>query len=56
MRDAELSACCTAACSMSACAWVVDVKVGVDVLTGLLEQFARAFAARGGFPSDGGTK
>jgi hypothetical protein len=33
-------------------AWVVDVEVGVDALAGLLAQLARAFAARGGFPSE----
>jgi hypothetical protein len=35
---------------------VVDVEVGVDALAGLLAQLTRAFAARGGFPSDGGAK
>jgi hypothetical protein len=33
------------------CAWV-----GVDALAGLLAQLTRVFAARGGFPSDGGAK
>jgi hypothetical protein len=37
-------------------AWVVDIEVGVDALAGLLAQLTRAFAVRGGFPSDGGTK
>jgi hypothetical protein len=36
--------------------WVVDVEVGVDAVTGLPAQFTRAFAARGGFPRDGGAK
>jgi hypothetical protein len=35
---------------------VVDVKVGVDALEGLLAQLTRALAARGSFPSDGGAK
>jgi hypothetical protein len=43
-----------------ACSWgrarVVNVEVGVDALAGLLAQLARAFAARGGFSSDGGAK
>jgi hypothetical protein len=68
MRDAELSACCTAACSMSlrltvqllarsrGRVRVVDVEVGVDAFAGLLARLARAFAARESFPSDGGTK
>jgi hypothetical protein len=34
----------------------VDVEVGVDAVTGLHAQFTRAFAARGGFPRDGGAK
>jgi hypothetical protein len=36
--------------------WVVDVEVDVDALACLLAQLARAFAARGGFPGDGGAK
>jgi hypothetical protein len=36
--------------------WVVDVEVDVDALAGLLAQLARTFAARGGFPDDGGVK
>jgi hypothetical protein len=36
--------------------WVVDVEVGVDAITGLSAQLARAFAARGGFPCDGGAR
>jgi hypothetical protein len=43
-----------------ACSWgrarVVDVEVSVDALAGMLVQLTRAFAARGGFSSDGGTK
>jgi hypothetical protein len=43
-----------------ACSWgrarVVNVEVGVDALAGLLAQLTRAFAARGGFSSDGGAK
>jgi hypothetical protein len=35
---------------------VVDVEVGVNAVTGLPAQFTRAFAARGGFPRDGGAK
>jgi hypothetical protein len=35
---------------------VVDVEVDVDALEGLLAQLARAFAARKGFSSDGGSK
>jgi hypothetical protein len=38
------------------CVWVVDVKVGIDALTGLLAQLARAFAAHGSLSSDGGAK
>jgi hypothetical protein len=37
-------------------AWVVDVEVGVDALARLLAQLTRAFAAHGGFSSDGGAK
>jgi hypothetical protein len=36
--------------------WVVDVEVDVDEFMGLLAQFARALAARGSFPDDGGVK
>jgi hypothetical protein len=36
--------------------WVVDVEVDVDALAGLLAKLARAFAARGGFSGDGGSK
>jgi hypothetical protein len=36
--------------------WIVDVEVGVDAVAGLSAQFTRAFAARGGFPRDGGAK
>jgi hypothetical protein len=35
---------------------VVDIEVGVDAVTGLLAQFTRAFAARGGFPRHGGAE
>jgi hypothetical protein len=35
---------------------VVDVEVGVDAVTGLPAQLARAFAARGSFSGDGGVK
>jgi hypothetical protein len=35
---------------------VVDIEVDVDALVGLLTQLARAFAARGGFSGDGGSK
>jgi hypothetical protein len=37
-------------------AWIVDVEVGVDAIAGLSAQLACAFATRGGFPGDGGTK
>jgi hypothetical protein len=43
-----------------ACSWgrvqIVDVEVGIDAIAGLSAQLARAFAARGGFPGDGGSK
>jgi hypothetical protein len=35
---------------------VADVEVGVDALVSLPAQLTRAFAARGGFPGDGGSK
>jgi hypothetical protein len=35
---------------------IVDVEVRVDVITGLPAQLTRAFAARRGFPRDGGAK
>jgi hypothetical protein len=38
------------------CAPIVDVEVGVDAIAGLSAQLARAFAARRGFPGDGGSK
>jgi hypothetical protein len=38
------------------CVQVIDVEVSVDALAGLLAQLTRTFAARGGFPSDGGSK
>jgi hypothetical protein len=38
------------------CVWVVDIEVGVDAIAGLSAQLAHAFAARGGFPGDGGPK
>jgi hypothetical protein len=34
----------------------VDVEVGVDAIVGLPAQLSRSFAARGGFPRDGGAK
>jgi hypothetical protein len=38
------------------CVRVVDVEVDVDALKALLAQLARAFVAREGFSSDGGSK
>jgi hypothetical protein len=35
---------------------IIDVELGVDAIAGLSAQFSCAFAARGGFPSDGGSK
>jgi hypothetical protein len=35
---------------------VVDVEVDIDALAGLLALLTRAFAARGGFSGDGGSK
>jgi hypothetical protein len=35
---------------------IVDIEVGVDAIAGLSAQLARAFATRGGFPGDGGSK
>jgi hypothetical protein len=35
---------------------VVDVEVSVDAIAGLSAQLACSFAARGGFPGDGGPK
>jgi hypothetical protein len=37
-------------------AQIVDVEVGVDAIAGLSAKLARAFAARGGFPGDGGSQ
>jgi hypothetical protein len=42
--------------SLAGRVWVIDVEVGIDALAGLLAQLTRAFAARGGFPGDGGSK
>jgi hypothetical protein len=35
---------------------IVDIEVRVDAIAGLSAQLACAFVARGGFPSDGGSK
>jgi hypothetical protein len=51
---------CRGGDELLACSWgrirIVDVEVGVDAIAGLSAQLTRAFAARGGFPRDGGAK
>jgi hypothetical protein len=42
--------------SRAGASWVIDIEDGVDALSGLLAQLARAFAACGGLSSNGGTK